>query len=123
MKCPKCRAFNPDDAIECSQCAVQFKDLKGARPSSSTESKPSYPGHDSNPNDTECQSCRQPNASIYPGVLRGGGKGYCSDCYRRMRSGGYQGPTEHGSQTAKDLRELLHIVANRLKEKGKRRSV
>lgn len=116
MKCPKCRAYNPDNATECSECAVLFRDLGSAK----REERTKFTGHDSNPNDPVCQSCGGV-ASIYPGVLRGGGRGYCSDCFRRIGHGAFMGKSEHGSQTLRDLREMLAHTESALEQRRSRR--
>jgi len=115
-KCPMCQAENEASATECAQCAVLFKDLGGGK---QADERKKFPGHESNPNDPVCQSCGG-TATVYPGVLRGGGKGFCSTCYRRMRAGGFDGVTEHGSQTLKDIREMLTSKLQELEQKRRR---
>jgi len=117
--CPMCRAKIEKDATECPKCAVILADLghSNERPGSSGAKSIN---HDSNPNDPICQSCGSPSASIFPGVLRGGGKGYCSDCYRRMKAGGFTGPTEEGSAFSGDIKDLLKASEARIRAAGRR---
>ena len=111
--CPMCRAPLEKSDTECPKCAVILADLghTNERPAKGVKTV----GHDSNPNDPNCLSCNQPNASIFPGVLRGGGRGYCSECYRRMRSTGFTGQTEEGSSFAEDLKHLLKATVERVR--------
>jgi len=115
--CPECEAEIGPNASRCKSCGWEAR-----RPApSSPLAGSSQPGrHDSNPNDPICQSCGSPSASIFPGVLRGGGKGYCSDCYRRMKAGGFTGPTEEGSAFSGDIKDLLKASEARIRAAGRR---
>ena len=106
--CPECEAEIGPRGTRCKACGWEARKPPELNP----ERK--HPGHDSNPNDPICQSCHQPNASIYPGVLRGGGKGYCSECYRRMRAGGFSGQTVEGTSFAQDIQDLLKSTRERI---------
>lgn len=113
--CPECEAEIGPNASRCKSCGWE---ARKAMPSSPLVGS-SQPGrHDSNSNDPICKSCSQPNASIFPGVLRGGGRGYCSECYRRMRAGGFTSQTEEGSSFAEDLKHLLKATVERVRARG-----
>lgn len=108
-KCPKCGDYNAAEAAECEKCGVLFRDIKGPSVNGAGTYGMKAP-HDANPNERYCKCGCGKGASIFPGVLKGGGEGWASGCYRPIDS---VGMTETGSEAVKELQTLLKVTRER----------
>ena len=111
--CPECEAeLGFSGAKACKKCGWEAR-----KPVEHKTSK--YAGHDSNPNDPVCKNCGG-TASIFPNVFRGGGKGFCGECFRRLRGAATE-VTVEGHSFAQDINDFLHSTRSKIEEQMRKR--